>query len=308
MKRILVTGATGFIGRQCLPLLSAKGYEIHAVSSRTPSLHFSDVLWHQSDLMEPAQVSQLITDVKPTHLLHFAWYAIPGRFWTSLDNFRWVQASLFLLQAFARAGGQRVVMAGTCAEYDWNYGYCSEKVTPLLPNTVYGKCKHSLQIMLEAFGKQTGISTAWGRIFFLYGPHEHPDRLIPSVIRSALQERPVRCSHGNQIRDFLHVQDVADAFVQLLNSEVSGAVNIASGRPVTLKDVIRKIVRELGHEDLIEWGALQPPPGDPPLVAANVARLSNEVGWRPSYELDCGLEKTIHWWKKQMSDCSSENT
>jgi len=307
MKKILVTGATGFIGRHCLPILSAKGYEVHAVSSKVTEKTSPDVKWHQVDLLDSAQVSDLFTAVEATHLLHFAWYAVPGKIWTSLDNFRWVQASLSILQHFARTGGKRAVMAGTCAEYDWNYGYCSEKITPLLPKTVYGICKHSLQIMLEAFTKQTGISTAWGRIFFLYGPHEHPDRLVPSVIRSALQGKPIRCSHGNQIRDFLHVQDVADAFVQLLNSEVSGPVNIASGRPVVLKKIIYKIAKILNQNDLIELGALQPPPDDPRLLTADVDRLSDEIGWRPRHNLDHGLEETIHWWKNQISDYASEN-
>jgi len=194
MKRVLLTGATGFIGRRCLPLLLANGYEVHAVSSRLPQETCSDVCWHQVNLLDFSQVSVLIADMQPTHLLHFAWYAEPGKYWTALENFHWVQASLSVLWQFYSHGGKRLVMAGTCAEYDWKYGYCSEQITPLLPATVYGTCKHSLQVMLDAFSRQTGLSVAWGRIFFLYGPHEHPDRLVSSVIRSVLRGEPARCS------------------------------------------------------------------------------------------------------------------
>lgn len=307
MKRVLLTGATGFIGRHCLPLLSAKGYGVHAVTSKMPPDNVSGVQWHQADLLSSEQVSALIARVEPTHLLHLAWFVVPGNYWTSLENLRWVQASLDLLQAFALHGGQRVVMAGTCAEYDWKYGYCSERITPLRPATLYGICKHSLQIMLDAFARQTGLSAAWGRIFFVYGPHEHPDRLVSSVIRSLLQGEPARCSPGNQIRDYLYVQEVADAFVALLESDVSGPVNIASGRPVALKDVIYKIAERLGRRDLIQLGALPTSASEPRLLVADVSRLSDEVGWSPKYDLDRGLEQTIGWWKNHLFEERNES-
>ena len=301
MKRVLLTGAAGFIGRHCLPLVSPSDYEVHAVSSRVPDGNQSGVQWHQVDLLDVGHATELIATVRPTHLLHFAWYAAPGQYWSSLENFRWVQASLALLQAFTETGGRRVVMAGTCAEYDWKYGYCCEQRTPLMPVSVYGICKHSMQIMLEGFTRQTGVSAAWGRIFFLYGPHEHPHRLVSSVICSALKGEPICCSHGNQIRDFLHVQDVASAFVALLNSDVSGPVNVASGRPVALKDIIYKVANKLDQQGLVELGALPTSENDPPFLVADVNRLSDEVGWRPQYDLDCGLEQTISWWKNRLS-------
>lgn len=302
MKKILLTGATGFIGRHCLPLLSARGYEVHAVSTRG-SLDGSSVIhWHKVDLLNSLQLQDLVADVMPSHLLHFAWYAVPGKYWASLENIRWVQSSLELLQAFVKNGGDRAVMAGTCAEYDWKYGYCSEKVTPLAPSTLYGTCKHSLQIMLDSFSKQTGLSTAWGRIFSLYGPYEHQDRLTSSVIRSLLMGERARCSHGNQIRDFLYVKDVADAFVALLESSVEGPVNIGSGRPIILKNIIRKISGKIINRDHIEFGAVPVSSDDPPLLVADIRRLTKEVNWEPKYSLDRGLDETISWWEKFLED------
>jgi nucleoside-diphosphate-sugar epimerase len=300
MKRILLTGATGFIGRHCLPILSARGYEVHAVSTRGSLGGSSDIHWHKVDLLNFLQLQDLVADVMPSHLLHFAWYAVPGKYWTSLENIRWVQSSLELLQAFVANGGERAVMAGTCAEYDWRYGYCSEKVTPLVPTTLYGTCKHSLQIMLDSLSKQTGLSTAWGRIFSLYGPHEHQNRLTSSVIRSLLMGEQARCSHGNQIRDFLYVKDVADAFVELLDSHVEGPVNIGSGRPVCLKEFIKRISYKIMLRDFIQFGAVPVTSDEPPLLVANVHRLTNEVGWEPKYELDKGLDETILWWKSKL--------
>lgn len=300
MNRILLTGATGFLGRHCLPLLLARGDEVHAVSAKVPAEAPSGAKWHEADLLDSGQVLELVSRVRPSHLLHFAWYTVPGSFWTSLENFRWVQASLTLLQAFGVGGGRRVVMAGTCAEYDWSYGYCSESITPLGPKTVYGVCKHALHTMLDAFGKQSNLSVAWGRIFFLYGPHEHPDKLVSSVIRSVLRGESARCSHGNQVRDYLHVQDAASAFVALLHSDVRGPVNIASGRPVLLKDIVYKIARTINREDLIQLGTVPTSTSDPPLVVADVRRLVEEVGVQLQYDLEGGLEHTIRWWEHQV--------
>jgi len=243
---------------------------------------------------------QLLIEVKPTHLLHFAWYAVPGKYWTSLENIRWVQTSLELLMNFTSQGGKRAVLAGTCAEYDWNYGYCSEGITPTRPQTLYGTCKNSLQEILSQFSKQTGISSAWGRIFFLYGPYEAKTRLIPSVITSLLQGLPARCTDGNQIRDFLHVEDVASAFVSLLESNVEGPVNIASGQPVALNTIIYTIADLLDKKHLVELGVLPPPEDEPPFLVADVRKINQQVGWKSKITLEAGLKSTIEWWKENL--------
>lgn len=303
MKRVLITGATGFIGNHCVPLLAKRGFEIHAVSSKSPPPHGQvAVHWHKADLLDAVQTKTLIQSVQPTHLLHLAWYVVPGKCWNAIDNLRWVQASLDLLQIFSHYGGQRVVMAGTCAEYDWQYCYCSEQLTPLSPTTLYGTSKHALRIMVDAFSKEEGLSSAWGRIFFLYGPHEHPVRLVPSVIQSLLLDEPTQCTHGNQLRDYLYVEDVAHAFVLLLESDIQGPVNIAAGYPVALKDIVYRIAEKLDRKDMVQMGALPAAENEPDLLVANVGRLTGEVGWRPHYDLDQGLEKTIHWWKNQLNN------
>jgi nucleoside-diphosphate-sugar epimerase len=301
MKRVLVTGATGFVGRHCPPALVARGYEVHAVVRHLPDEQAPDVRWHQADLSDEAQTRALIERVRPTHLLHLAWYAVPGQYWTSTENLRWVRASLTLFEAFAASGGRRVVAAGTCAEYDWRYGYCVERVTPLAPTTVYGTCKHALQRILAAYADQANLSAAWGRLFFLYGPHEHESRLVASVIRAILRNESAHCSHGRQVRDFLYTLDAADAFAALLDSNVKGALNIASGRAVSLREVVGEIATQLSAAHLVALGAVAAPADEPPLLVAAVNRLTAEVGWQPQHDLSSGLAATIDWWRAQLA-------
>jgi UDP-glucuronate decarboxylase len=141
----------------------------------------------------------------------------------------------------------------------------------------------------------------WGRIFYLYGPHEYPQRLIPSVIQGLVQKERVSCSHGDHVRDFLHVQDVADAFVTLLESDVQGVVNIGSGVGVRIKEVINTIAEQVGGSDLVQFSALAAPKNDPPSLIANTARLRKEVGWGPRFSLEEGIRDTIAWWKDKAS-------
>jgi nucleoside-diphosphate-sugar epimerase len=302
MKKVLVTGATGCVGRHAIASLAAAGWDVHGVSSRAAALpETPGVTWHRANLLTHGQAEDVLARVEPTHLLHLAWYIAPGRWASAPENFDWVCASLELLRAFKAHGGRRIVAAGSCLEYDWHGhdGICSEDRTPLTPHTVYGTCKHALDQLTTAFAASQEMTTAWGRIFFLYGPHEHPDRLVASVVRSLLGGRPARCSHGNQVRDYLFVQDVADAFVELMDSTFAGDVNIASGRPITLKTIVERIGALMGRSDLIRLGAIPAAPTDAPVVVADVKRLHASLSWRPRFDLDEGLRRTIAWWSAQ---------
>ena len=301
-KRVLLTGATGFIGMHAISELLSRGYEVHAISSRTVN-DKKDVFWHQADLMNSHQCEMLLQKVAPSHLLHFAWYAEPGKFWDSEENFKWVEASIRLMRFFKATGGKRIVMAGTCAEYDWTEsGFYIENVDQCSPLTIYGVAKNTLHQLLRAYGKQFDISCAWGRVFFLYGPNEDPKRLLSSVIISLLQNRVMKCTHGNQRRDFLHVQDAASAFVALLDSSVVGEVNISSGEAYQLREIILAAANILNSSDLIQFGAITPKAGDPTLVAGDNGRLSNEVGWSPFYKIEDGLLNTVNWWRAKLAE------
>jgi nucleoside-diphosphate-sugar epimerase len=299
-RRVLVTGATGFIGRGALGPLLASGAEVHAVSSQPHRAEDATpgVVWHQLDLLGP-DAAEAVREIGAGELMHLAWYAEPGRFWRSERNLDWVSASLALLRAFAAGGGRRAVLAGSCAEYAWSEEtVCIEGETPLRPATLYGAAKHGLQTIASAYAREAGISFAWGRIFFVFGPYEDPARLAGSVASALVAGDPALCSHGEQIRDFLYAPELAEAFLALLGSPVEGAVNVASGRPVRIRELVAALAEAAGRPDLVRLGA-RPAGAEPRLLTADVTRLREEVGWSPSLTLDEAARATVGWWRER---------
>jgi nucleoside-diphosphate-sugar epimerase len=305
-RRVLVTGAGGFIGRWSVAPLLEKGFEVHAVLSGTNHRRVPAELQgasvHFADLLREEQIDALLKRVVPTHLLHFAWIATPGIYWQSAENYRWLASSQSLLRAFRALGGIRAVMAGSCAEYDWSRsGVCVERSSPLADQgatpTPYAAAKIALQKALAQFAGEEGLSSAWGRIFFQFGPYEHPDRLVPSVIRHLLLDQEAPCTHGRQIRSFLHVADVGAAFAQLLDSEVQGPVNIGAAEKIAVADLIGRIALKIGRPDLVRLGARGAPAEEPPLLVPDVHRLRDELQWQPRRSLDEGISDTIAWWR-----------
>ena len=200
-------------------------------------------------------------------------------------------------------------MAGSCVEYDWSKGgVCEERSSPLADAATrlspYAASKIALQKTVAEFAKEERLSAAWGRIFFQYGPYEHPDRLVPSVIRHLLMNQEARCTHGRQIRSFLHVADVGAAFASLLDSEIQGPVNIGSDERIALADLIERIAREIGRPDLIRLGAQSAPADEPPLLVPDIHRLRDEVKWQPRFTLSKGITDTIAWWRGHLASPS----
>ena len=304
MRRILLTGAGGFVGRHVLPQLLAGGDEIHAVGRQAVAQGDGRVHRHAVDLLDSVAARRLVREVAPTHWLHLAWYAEHGRFWSAPVNLRWVASTLDMLEAFADAGGRRVVMAGSCAEYDWQVaGQCCAGITPERPATLYGAAKQALSGVLGPFSRAAAISAAWGRIYFPYGPGESGERLVPYVVRSLLAGRVAECSAGMQQRDFIHVADLAEAFTVLLDSDFEGALDIGTGQAVAVRDVALAIGAAIGRPDLVQLGARPMPAGDPPLLVADTSALRT-LGWAPRFDLPAGIADTIDWWRHHTAEAT----
>ncbi|MFO0820393.1 MAG: NAD(P)-dependent oxidoreductase [Pirellulales bacterium] len=316
MKRVLVTGARGFIGRHCLLHLLELGYEVVAVSTMPTPLqslaatHCADgsvtnagskIEWRTADLLDPQQTQRLLDETRPTHLLHLAWYAKPGAYWNSPENLRWLEASQDLLRRFQARGGERVVVAGTCAEYVETTGIHHEIETPVRPKTLYGKCKHALHQYLDCLSEVTGLHSAWARIFLLYGADGPPEKFPQTVVASVVRGQPALCSHGRQVKDFLHVSDTADALVALLESPVQGVVNIGSGQGQQLAEMAERLAARCGRLDLLKLGALPARPNEPAALIADISRLRDEVGWSPRIDCHAGLDQLADAWLRSMA-------
>jgi len=292
VSRVLVTGAGGFIGRHVAGALIVAGHEVHGLARRAADGP-PGVIWHDADLLQDPSAARAIG---ADTLVHLAWNAEHGRFWTAPENVRWVEASLALLRAFEAGGGTRAVMAGTCAEYAWDRAVYPEDA-PRDPVTLYGAAKHGLHVVAGAYAEQQGLELAWGRLFFLYGPNEAPGRFVPSIVRALLAGESAPMTAGTQVRDFMHVADAGAAFAALAQSPLTGAVNIASGQGVPLRELAARIARQIGAESRLRVGALPTRGGDPPSLVADVTRLRDELGFTAAQDLASGLADTISWWR-----------
>jgi nucleoside-diphosphate-sugar epimerase len=300
MSGVLVTGAGGFIGRHTLQPLLAAGFEVHALTSgEPPSGAPEGVHWHRGDLLEPGTSRVLLQQLQPSHLLHLAWFVEPPTHLTAAVNLDWVQASIGLLRAFGEVGGARALLTGTYAEYIPRPSvHCVEDQTPLQPASLYGAAKHGLHVIAAAWARQAGVALVWGRIFNVYGPHEHPHSLVATVARGLLRGEAVATSDGRQVRDYLYVSELAGALAALLRSDAAGAVNVASGVPVAVAEVIATVAGATGRPELVRVGARTQRAGEPGRLTADVGRLRKSTGWSPSIGLREGAALTVDWWRE----------
>lgn len=310
-RRALITGGTGFIGRQTVAPLIERGFDVWLTSRGPLPADLSTLAAREPgrvhhcviDLLAPDSPASVIQQVRPTHLLHLAWETRHGLFWTSPENDAWVAASRRLLEAFIHGGGRRFVGAGTCVEYAPADHLLSETRGVLHPTTPYGLAKLAFRHRLREVADQFGISAAWGRVFHLFGPHEQLPRLVPAAIDAMIRGEPFPATPGTQIRDYSSVVDVAAAFAAILDSNLEGDVNVASGVPTTVASVLHRIADIIGRPDLLRLGALSPPPHDVPVLAADATRLRKHfVGLFPA-PLEDRLQEMVEWWRRCRAPC-----
>ncbi len=301
MTKIFLTGATGFVGSRLARVLIDRGDDVYCLVRRgARSERLGSVADHVSciegDLGDLSAWGKEIDRLTPDVCIHVAWTAEPGKYLDAPENIDLLHASVRLARHLAERGCRRFVGVGTCFEYDIDAGYLSER-TPLRPRHLYSAAKVSLHLLLEQIGALTGMSVAWARLFYLYGPGEDPRRLVASIIRGLLRDESVAVSPGAQVRDFLHVDDVAAALAHIAAGDLAGAVNIGSGVPITVADLARTVGRVLGKEQLVRLGALPYAPNDPMFVCADPRRLLAS-GWSPKWSLERGLEHATAWWRE----------
>ncbi|MGP9822046.1 NAD-dependent epimerase/dehydratase family protein [Salinarimonas sp. NSM] len=305
---LLLTGATGFVGRPLAAALAARGWNVVGTTSRTdPPAVAGVAAWEHVDLTDAAASRALVARTRPDALVHGAWTTTPGRFWSDPTNLAWLEAGVALVDAFGAAGGRRAVGLGTCAEYAGGDARLDEATTPIRPATPYGAAKAALFQAGTAAALAHGVSFAWARLFTPYGPGEPPGKLIGSVARALVAGERVATTEGTQERDFLYVDDAAEAVAALLESGVEGPVDVGSGEAVRLRDLIARLAALAGGADRVDLGARPRPPHDPDRLVASAARLTREVGFRPAVSLDEGLARTVAAIRDEMRRARTPN-
>ena len=219
------------------------------MTTSLPSLHVA-----QADILDAAQLTKQIEIIRSELCIHLAWYVEPGKYLASPANLDFLCASLRLAKNLAERGCKRFVASGSCLEYDSSDKPLNES-SPTRPRHLYSAVKLALYHALDDFCRTADMQFAWTRFFYQYGPGEDPRRLVPTTINSLLRGQVCNLTPGDQVRDFLHVADVASAVVAVAQSHLTGAVNIGSGVPLTIREIAETIAALLGRPDLIALGA-----------------------------------------------------
>jgi len=290
--RVLLTGASGFLGRYVLEELRRNEIETVIVGRHRPQ-NSQWATFVEVDLISPDVSFDFVREIDASHLVHLAWYAEHGKYWSSPLNLDWVDATAKLVQRFCETGGRHVVVAGTCAEYEWSQPVCREDETALNPSTLYGTTKDAARRLTHAVCAAHDVRCDWGRIFLPYGRGENRERLIPSLIDVFSGKRAAFGVNAAAYRDFLHVSDVAAGFMTLLRSGEGRTYNVASGSPVLLSDVVKMIAELMEADPTPVLSLATSRPGEPTHLVGDNSRIKS-LGWHPKLTLRDGLKRTLN--------------
>ena len=266
---VLVTGGTGFVGRQVVRcLLDAKCRTrilCRSVPAKVDLDERLDAIHVTTNLFsDPAEkLAEFIQDVDT--LIHCAWCVGLPDYVTAIDNVECLQGTIRLAQVFAAQGGRRFIGVGTCAEYDHSGGVLTP-TTPLQPTNLYAACKAAAYLTLNSLLLQQGVSFSWCRLFYLFGEGERRDRLVPALRDRLKKGLSIPLTSGNQVRDFLDVREAGRMIADAALSDETGPINICSGQGITVREFVEGIGDEYGRRDLLRFGERSSNLFDPPVI------------------------------------------
>jgi nucleoside-diphosphate-sugar epimerase len=292
--KILVTGATGFIGSAFSRLALSRGHTIGGMmlpTEKTPSgLEASErITWFKGTLAEPPWSE--IEKFRAEACVHFAWIATPGIYLESPENENYFHWSRVFARRVREFGARRIVAAGTCIEYRISNEKLSEDRTPIEPTTTYARWKNALRTALEEDAKKDGFGFAWTRVFYPYGVGEHPARLCSSIIQKLARGEKIELKTPNSTKDYIYIADLASAFLTVLEKGFQGTLNLGTGLGITVKEIAQTLGEMMHRPGLIT--EMIPPQVDPlGYVVADASKLQG-LGWRPEHDLRSGLEKLV---------------
>jgi dTDP-6-deoxy-L-talose 4-dehydrogenase (NAD+) len=269
-RLVLLTGATGFVGRHVLRTLVKRGIRARLVV-REGNVDKVDTLFGVESVIVTADLfsESLEWWVKVCSgvdsIIHVAWVTEPGKYLYSNVNLDCLAGTLQMAKAAVMMGVRRFIGIGTCFEYDLNQGRLSVS-TALRPTTVYAGAKAAAFISLQHWLPNQGVEFAWCRLFYLYGEGEDARRLVPYLHNKLQAGEPVDLTNGTQIRDFLDVRIAGIEIVDIALGIQQGAINICSGIPITVRQLAEQIASQYGRLDLLRFGARHDNSLDPPCV------------------------------------------
>ncbi len=302
MPRVLLTGATGFIGSHVIRCLLARDCEIMILMRpQSDPWRIADVLPHlhviHADLADVSNVADDICAFAPDVTVHLAWYGVGNRHRNDPQQVSNISATLNLLDVAHRAGTHSWIGLGSQAEYGV-YNRAISEDTPANPTTLYGVVKLSTCLLTQRLCRIYGMRWVWLRLFSSYGPGDHPGWMIPYVILTLLRgERPALTA-GEQRWDYLFVEDVAEAICSVMvKSNAQGVFNLGSGEAHTVRSIVERI-RDLIDPSLpLGFGEIPYRPDQIMHLQADITRLRQATGWKPMVSLDEGLKHTIDWYR-----------
>jgi nucleoside-diphosphate-sugar epimerase len=269
MSRILVTGATGFIGAQVVRALIDEGYALRLLVrpgklDRLPQSDSLEVI-QENDLFEASFDSMCHWTKGVDTIIHVAWYAEPGVCLTSDLNSDCLLGSVRLAKAAIASNVRRFVGVGSCFEYRFLQSPLDVD-SPLDPKTPYAMAKVATFYGIQGLLGPHQTSFAWCRPFYLYGEGEHPKRLVPYLHQQLAMGQPVDLTSGNQVRDFIDVREAGRQIAQISLSDRQGPQNICTGKGITVRQLAMDVAEQYGRPDLLRFGARPDNLTDPPFV------------------------------------------
>ncbi len=294
----LVTGGTGFIGQALCSHLTQIGVRSTLLIRKGRHKPEGMSVIETASLDKEAIVSKL-SERRYDAVFHLAAYGVaPG----SRDPITTLQTNVLgtdaIIHAAAAVGARAVIYVGSCSEYhEPQPGVLVSEDAPLARAGLYGASKAAAGLWGRALAQHLGIHFQWLRLFNVFGPGEAEHRLIPSILRSMNHDEPVALSPGEQVRDFLYVEDVAEGLVLAAKAAFvghTGPFNLCSGQPITVREVALAAAEALGKpKDLLNFGALSYRPDECLWLVGRPNRFQDATGFRPRVSLRAGIEAMI---------------
>ena len=301
--RALVFGGSGTVGANLVRRLISEGWHV-AVAARHASrairlAGLEQIEKLNVDCRDPDAVSTAVEMEEPEVIFHLASSRFSATTITVQEHLATnTMGTLNVLEAARRGAVRRVVLTGSSAEYGAGDRFLESQ--PAQPATVYGATKLCGSILGETFTRGFGLSVINLRLFTPFGPWEGARRLIPSVILSALNEQTVKIGNKTPERDFVFLEDVADALLIAATHDAVGTVNIASGSGRSVGSVAKTILELMHSQVTIESNGVVRP-NEILKMSGDIRSAQHVLGWRPRHNFRAGLEKSIAWFSSHAS-------